>query len=61
MTLHDHTRHVHREVNLEPFEIGTYPVTRELLAESLSEYRDGDLFDPRHPASDISWFIAVRF
>jgi len=46
-----------REIAVEGFEIGTYPVTEEQLAEVLgvaARY-------PRRPAVHLSWFRAVRF
>lgn len=57
VTLHDARRAVQRTVELEPFEIGVFPVTEEQLAEILplpSQH-------PRRPARDLSWLRAVHF
>lgn len=57
VTLHDARRRVQRTVELEPFEIGVYPVTEEQFAEIL----DAPVRHPRRPVCDISWLRAVRF
>ena len=44
-------------VDLEPFEIGVYPVTQEQLAEMIGETAS----HPRRPATDVSWLRAIRF
>ncbi|MFJ4225088.1 formylglycine-generating enzyme family protein [Microbacterium sp. NPDC089695] len=57
VTLHDARLSAQRTVQLEPFEIGVFPVTEEQLAEVLpipSRH-------PRRPARDLSWLRAVRF
>jgi sulfatase modifying factor 1 len=55
--LHDARRKVRWSVDLEPFEIGVYPVTEEQLAELLGETAN----HPRRPAVEVSWLRAVRF
>ena len=55
--LHDARRKVRWSVDLEPFEIGVYPVTQEQLAEMLGEIAT----HPRRPATDVSWLRAIRF
>ncbi|WP_300265114.1 SUMF1/EgtB/PvdO family nonheme iron enzyme [Microbacterium sp.] len=55
--LHDARRKARREVQLDPFEIGVYPVTGEQFAEMLGISSD----HPRRPARDISWLRAIRF
>ncbi|WP_245861082.1 SUMF1/EgtB/PvdO family nonheme iron enzyme [Microbacterium aurantiacum] len=57
VTLHDARRKMQRVVELEAFEIGVYAVTEEQLAEILGIPAP----HPRRPASDVSWFRAVRF
>jgi formylglycine-generating enzyme required for sulfatase activity len=54
--LHDARRRLRRRVELEPFEIGVYPVTEELAAELLGE----TAHHPRRPAIGVSWLRAVR-
>lgn len=54
--LHDARRRMRRTVHLEPFEIGVYPVTQEVLAEVLGIAAQ----EPRLPAVDVSWQRAVR-
>ena len=58
VTLHDARTRTRRTVELEPFEIGVYPVTQEQLAEIVGE---GVARHPRRPAIDVSWLRAVRF
>lgn len=55
--LHDARRRTRRTVELEPFEIGVYPVTEEQLAEILGV----SARHPRRAAVDVSWQRAVRF
>ena len=55
--LHDARRRTRRTVELEPFEIGVYPVTEEQLAEVLGV----SARHPRRPAVDVSWQRAIRF
>ena len=55
--LHDARRKRRWSVDLEPFEIGVYPVTQEQLAEMLGEAAS----HPRRPATDVSWLRAIRF
>lgn len=57
VTLHDARRKAHRVVELESFEIGTYAVTQEQLAEIIGE----SATHPRRPATDVSWLRAIRF
>ncbi|KJL18710.1 Serine/threonine-protein kinase pkn1 [Microbacterium oxydans] len=57
VTLHDARRQERREVALEPFEIGVFPVTEEQLAEVLGV----PARHPRRPAADLSWLRAVHF
>lgn len=45
-----------REIVVEAFEIGVYPVTEEQLAELLGIPSR----DPRRPAAQISWLRAIR-
>lgn len=54
--LHDARRRLRRAVELEPFEIGVFPVTQEQLAELLGE----TAAHPRRPATDLSWLRAIR-
>ncbi|MCW4385786.1 formylglycine-generating enzyme family protein [Salinibacterium sp. SYSU T00001] len=56
VTLHDARRKVRWSVELEPFEIGVYPVTEEQVAELLGETAQ----HPRRPAVDVSWLRAIR-
>ncbi|WP_345801261.1 SUMF1/EgtB/PvdO family nonheme iron enzyme [Microbacterium sp. AZCO] len=55
--LHDARRKRRWTVELEPFELGVYPVTQEQLAEMLGETAS----HPRRPATDLSWLRAIRF
>lgn len=55
--LHDARRRIRWSVDLEPFEIGVYPVTEEQLAEVLGVAAS----HPRRPAVEVSWQRAVRF
>jgi sulfatase modifying factor 1 len=57
LTLRDARRDEQREVTLEPFEIGVYPVTEEQLADVLGI----PVRHPRRPAADLSWLRAVHF
>lgn len=57
VVLHDARRKTHREVQLDPFEIGVYPVTEEQFAEVLGVPSE----HPKRPARDISWLRAIRF
>ena len=57
VTLHDARRKIRRTVELEPFEIGVFPVTQEQLGEVLGVTAS----HPRRPAVDVSWQRAVRF
>lgn len=57
IVLQDARTKTQRPVDLEPFEIGVYPVTQEQMAEVL----DGAAPHPRRPATDISWLRAVHF
>lgn len=54
--LHDARRRLRRTVDLEPFEIGVFPVTQEQVAELLGE----TAVHPRRPATDLSWLRAIR-
>lgn len=54
--LHDARRKIKRVVELEPFEIGTFAVTQEQVAELLGETANY----PRRPATDVSWLRAIR-
>ncbi|MHA7986411.1 formylglycine-generating enzyme family protein [Rathayibacter sp. CAU 1779] len=56
VTLHDARRSLKRTVELEPFEIGVYPVTQAQLAELIGETAS----HPRRPAVDVSWLRAIR-
>ena len=56
VTLHDARRNMHRTVTLEPFQIGTYVVTEEQMADVLGIASR----HPRRPAIDVSWLRAVR-
>lgn len=56
VALHDARRRRRWTVELEPFEIGVYPVTQEQVAELLGETAS----HPRRPAVDVSWLRAVR-
>lgn len=55
--LHDARRKLRRTVELEPFEIGVYPVTEEQLAELVGQ----ESRHPRRPAVNVSWLRAIRF
>lgn len=57
VVLNDARRRTRREVELEPFEIGVYPVTQQQLAEMIGDAAS----HPRRPAADVSWLRAVRF
>lgn len=57
VVLHDARRRIQREVALEPFELGVYPVTQQELAEVLGEPAP----HPQRPAADVSWLRAVHF
>ncbi|THG30657.1 formylglycine-generating enzyme family protein [Naasia lichenicola] len=57
VTLHDARRMLRWSVDLEPFEIGVFPVTEEQLAELL----DVPSVHPRRPAVEVSWLRAIRF
>ncbi len=57
VTLHDARNKARRTVDLEPFEIGVYPVTEEQLAEIIGEASR----HPRRPTTDVSWLRAIRF
>lgn len=57
VTLNDARRKLQRTVDLEPFEIGAYPVTEEQFAEILGIAAA----HPRRPAHDVSWLRAIRF
>ncbi|WP_396653118.1 formylglycine-generating enzyme family protein [Microbacterium resistens] len=54
--LHDARAERRWSVELEPFEIGVYPVTEEQLAELLGVTSH----HPRRPAADVSWLRAIR-
>ncbi|MEU4015823.1 SUMF1/EgtB/PvdO family nonheme iron enzyme [Microbacterium sp. NPDC028030] len=56
ITLRDARRGEQRDVVLESFEIGVYPVTEEQLAEVLGV----PARHPRRPAADLSWLRAVH-
>lgn len=55
--LHDARNGTHREVELQEFQLGVFPVTEEQFAEVLGI----SAMHPRRPASDVSWLRAVRF
>lgn len=57
IVLSDARRKSQRTVDLEPFEIGTYAVTQQQLAEVIGISAD----HPERPASDLSWLRAIRF
>jgi formylglycine-generating enzyme required for sulfatase activity len=57
VALHDARRKTRWTVDLEPFELGVYPVTQEQLAEILGE----TAVHPRRPATDLSWLRAIHF
>ncbi|MGR2751906.1 formylglycine-generating enzyme family protein [Agromyces arachidis] len=59
LALHDARRGLRRTVELEPLEIGVFPVTQEQLAELLGETASHPR--PRRPAIDVSWLRAIRF
>lgn len=56
VVLHDARRKMRRTVQLEPFEIGVFAVTEEVLGEALGIAAN----HPRRPAVDLSWLRAVR-
>ncbi|WP_221584535.1 SUMF1/EgtB/PvdO family nonheme iron enzyme [Microbacterium sp. G2-8] len=56
VTLHDARRKARRAVDLEPFEVGVYAVTEELLAELIGVASA----HPRRPAVDVTWQRAIR-
>ena len=56
VTLHDARRKTQRTVALESFEIGSFAVTEEQMAEVLGIASR----HPRRPAIDLSWLRAVR-
>ncbi len=56
VTLHDARRRRRWTVELEPFEIGVYPVTQEQVAELIGETAQ----HPRRAAGDISFVRAIR-
>lgn len=45
-----------REIVVDAFELGVYPVTEQQMAELLGT----TVRHPRHPAVDLSWFRAIR-
>ncbi|MEI3843469.1 SUMF1/EgtB/PvdO family nonheme iron enzyme [Microbacterium sp. CCNWLW41] len=55
--LHDQRRRRRWTVDLESFEIGTFPVTEEQLGEFLGIVAQ----HPRRPAVDVPWLRAIRF
>jgi sulfatase modifying factor 1 len=55
--LTDARRNAQRTVDLQPFELGTYAVTQQQLAEVIGISAD----HPERPASDLSWLRAIRF
>lgn len=57
VTLHDARRKLQRTVALKAFEIGTYPVTEEQVADVLGV----PARHPQRPATDVSWLRAVHF
>lgn len=57
VVLHDARRKARRTVELEPFEIGVFAVTEELMGEILGITAS----HPRRPAVDVSWLRAVHF
>lgn len=57
VTLHDARTRTRRTVELEPFEIGTYAVTQEQLAEIIGVAAE----HLRRPATAVSWLRAIRF
>ena len=57
LELHDPRQRTRRTVELEPFEIGVFPVTEEQLAELIGQ----ESRHPRRPAVGVSWLRAVRF
>jgi len=56
VVLTDARRKMRRTVELEPFELGVYPVTEDVLAETLGITAS----HPRRPAVDLSWQRAIR-
>jgi sulfatase modifying factor 1 len=59
--LHDARRKLRWTVELEPFEIARFVVTREQLAELLGEAVDDAARHPLRPATSVSWLRAIRF
>jgi formylglycine-generating enzyme required for sulfatase activity len=57
VTLHDARRRIRWSVELEPFEIGVFPVIEEQLGELLGVTAT----HLRRPATDVSWQRAIRF
>ncbi|UPL12101.1 formylglycine-generating enzyme family protein [Microbacterium sufflavum] len=57
VTLHDARTRSTRQVTLEPFLLGVFPVTEEQLADVLGVA----VRHPRRPAADVSWLRAVHF
>ncbi len=57
VVMHDARRKLRWSVDLEPFEIGVYPVTEAQLGELLGETAQL----PQRPAVEVSWLRAVRF
>jgi len=57
VAMHDARRKRKWAVELEPFEIGVFAVTEELYAE----HADAPSRHPRRPATDMSWYAAIRF
>ncbi|QEW03592.1 formylglycine-generating enzyme family protein [Microbacterium lushaniae] len=55
--LHDARRRTHWTAQLEPFEIGVFPVTQEQLGQAIGEPAP----HPRRPAVEVSWLRAIRF
>jgi formylglycine-generating enzyme required for sulfatase activity len=56
LQLVDARRKIRRTEQLEPFEIGVYPVTEALVAELIGVTAE----HPRRPAVELSWLRAVR-
>ncbi|MFB2554281.1 formylglycine-generating enzyme family protein [Herbiconiux liangxiaofengii] len=56
VVLQDARLKTRRTVELEPFELGVFAVTEELVAELLGVTSN----HPRRPAVDVSWLRAVR-
>ena len=57
LALRDEQRKRRRSVELQPFEIGVYAVTQQQLAEVIGEPAS----HPDRPATEVSWFRAIRF